>query len=540
MGASSAFFKGGLDMAALLGLLAFVFAALFGAAFTFYVQAKRDGARIQREAMAELDRYKAIRDLEQYKAELDTKLNKARAVLPRFQSLAEMELHKQDLTHSIAALQHADAEWRQHILSRESTLAGLVTQVQAVEETLEMQSFGFYRPKYGFEDSKRYEHELDRIRADQQKLLKEDMATHCSVPWTVDGSAAKGRKMVKEHAKLMLRAFNGECDAALAKVKYNNVNNLENRMNRSFETVNKLGESQQLYVTQEYLKLKLQELYLVHEHREKVEEERQAQREIRERLREEEKALKEIEKAQKDAEREEETKTNALERARQELVKAKGKQVDRLQALVDRLEAELKDALERKAKAIARAQLTRSGHVYVLSNVGSFGEGVYKIGMTRRFEPLERVDELGDASVPFRYDVHAMIYSKDAPSLETKLHKHFESRRVNMVNLRREFFRVTLDEIRDAVERHFGQVTFRTMPEAEEFRKTLAMSEDLAMPGGAPTAATATSSGQSAEVLQAVDLLSLGNQVRPPHAVGSWPTASEAVGETSDPRARRN
>jgi hypothetical protein len=167
------------------------------------------------------------------------------------------------------------------------------------------------------------------------------------------------------------------------------------------------------------------------------------------------------------------------------------KQTERLKTIVDKLEAELKDALERKAKAIARAQLTRSGHVYVLSNLGSFGENVYKIGMTRRLEPLERVDELGDASVPFRYDVHAMIYSKDAPTLEALLHKHFEARRVNMVNPRREFFHVTLDEIREAVHKHFGVITFVTVPEAEEYRKSVAMRQEHAKMNGSRQTASA-------------------------------------------------
>lgn len=242
--------------------------------------------------------------------------------------------------------------------------------------------------------------------------------------------------------------------------------------------INKLGKSKQLWVTQEYLTSKLRELYLVHEHREKVEEEREEQRRIKEQMREEEKALREIEKAKKAAGKEEADKTNALDKARDELLQAHGKQTDRLQIIVDRLEAELKDALERKAKAIARAQLTRSGHVYVLSNIGSFGEEDYKIGMTRRLEPLDRVKELGDASVPFRFDVHAMIYSEDAPTLENVLHKHFDSRRVNMVNLRREFFYVTLDEIREAVEDNFGFITFKTVPDAEEYWQTVAMQED--------------------------------------------------------------
>ncbi|MCH8046007.1 MAG: GIY-YIG nuclease family protein [Planctomycetes bacterium] len=166
---------------------------------------------------------------------------------------------------------------------------------------------------------------------------------------------------------------------------------------------------------------------------------------------------------------------------------AHGQQTDRLRLIVDRLESELKDALERKARAIARAQLTRSGHVYVLSNIGSFGEGVFKIGMTRRLDPQDRVKELGDASVPFQFDVHAMIYCEDAPKLENILHRHFDTRRVNLVNLRREYFHVTLEEIRQAVEKHFGVITFVTVPKAEEFRRTQSMRDDAGMrdPGGA-------------------------------------------------------
>ena len=116
--------------------------------------------------------------------------------------------------------------------------------------------------------------------------------------------------------------------------------------------------------------------------------------------------------------------------------------------------------------------------MYILSNVGAFGDGVYKIGMTRRLEPLERVKELGGAPVPFPFDVHAMIYGEDAPALECKLHQHFASRRINLVNLRREFFRVSLDEIRAAVAHHFGHVTFVTVPQAAEYRQTLALRKE--------------------------------------------------------------
>ena len=120
-----------------------------------------------------------------------------------------------------------------------------------------MQSFGFYQPRYGFDDSQHYTNKLKSIREGQKGMVKSETATHCPQEWIVEGSAAKGRKMIKEHAKLMLRAFNGECDAAVDKAKYNNVNNLENRINRSFEAINKLGKSEQLWMTQDYLNLKL-------------------------------------------------------------------------------------------------------------------------------------------------------------------------------------------------------------------------------------------------------------------------------------------
>jgi multidrug efflux pump subunit AcrA (membrane-fusion protein) len=241
-------------------------------------------------------------------------------------------------------------------------------------------------------------------------------------------------------------------------------------------------------ITREFLQLKLQELYLVHEHRVKLQEEREEQQRIREQMREEEKAQRELEQAQEEAAKEEVVAERALEKARLAFERATKGQIEAteqtkaqnaaLAAQVAKLENELKEAIDRKAKAIARAQLTKSGHVYILSNIGSFGEDVYKLGLTRRLEPLERVKELGDASVPFEFDVHAMIYSENAPELERKLHSHFSDRRVNMVNLRREYFRVTLEEIIEAVSLYFGVVTFVKIPEAAEYRQTLAKLRD--------------------------------------------------------------
>jgi hypothetical protein len=286
--------------------------------------------------------------------------------------------------------------------------------------------------------------------------------------------------MVKQQAKLMLRAFNGECDAAIAKVRYDNVVTMQQRVEKAYDDVNKLGEVQRVFISRRYIDLRLAELYLVHEHREKIEEERQEQRRIREQMREEQKAQEEIERAQAEGAREEAVSAAALEHARSELAasEATSRQHEKLETLVSRLENELKDALDKKAKAIARAQLTRSGHVYVLSNVGSFGEGIYKIGLTRRLDPFERVEELGDASVPFPFDVHAIIFAEDAPALESKLHQAFASRRINLVNHRKEYFRVTLDEIQVEVSKHHGLVSFTLAAEAEEYRKTLSAREN--------------------------------------------------------------
>jgi len=369
--------------------------------------------------------------------------------------------------------------YEEQIAAARERLDELRQELESVEEAVEIQSFGFYRPRYGLESSEEYTTRLKQCRAEQQQRIKDGSAVEYPSNWMLDGSMVKGKEMLREHAKLMLRAFNGECDAAIGKVSYSNVLRLEQRIENSSTAINKLGEAKKTRITDGYRDLKLAELYLVHEHREKVHQEKEEQRQIKEQMREEQRAQKEIEEAQKNAEKEEERYRGALEKARLELAESTDAQHAKLESLVAKLESELSEAIDRKAKSIARAQLTRSGHVYVLSNVGSFGAGVYKIGMTRRFEPLERVYELGDASVPFRFDVHAMIYCEDAPALEDALHKEFADRRINKVNLRREYFRVSLEEIHAAIAKHHGTVTFVTVPEAEEYRKTLAMAEDL-------------------------------------------------------------
>jgi len=135
------------------------------------------------------------------------------------------------------------------------------------------------------------------------------------------------------------------------------------------------------------------------------------------------------------------------------------------------------DEAKEKERSISQAQLTKAGYVYVISNIGSFGENVFKVGMTRRLEPQERVDELGDASVPFQFDVHAMIYRENAPEFETELHQELEPFRVNKINPRKEFFRVSLAEIEKIAQKYKADVAITKLAEAKEYRQSLAIEQ---------------------------------------------------------------
>jgi predicted RNase H-like nuclease (RuvC/YqgF family) len=245
-------------------------------------------------------------------------------------------------------------------------------------------------------------------------------------------------------------------------------------------------------ISHAYLELALAELRLTHEYENRKHQEQEEQRQIRERMRDEERAQREFDKAKAEAEVEEARYQKALERARDEVKEAKGAELDRIQAKVQDLEQKLAEAHAKMERATSMAQLTKSGNVYVLSNIGSFGERVFKIGMTRRIDPIERVQELGDASVPFAFDIHAMIYTEDAPGLENAFHRQFDDRRVNLVNVRKEYFEVSLGEI-EAFARSQGlTVQFTKLAEAREYRETLAIREQtkqsVAVPVSAPPA----------------------------------------------------
>lgn len=347
------------------------------------------------------------------------------------------------------------------------------------EDAIELETFSLYQPKYDFTNSEEYKVRLNEIREKQKEMIRNKTAATCSQEWTVNGSKSEGKKMTNDIIKLFLRSFNNECDIAVSSVRFNNYDRCSDRITKSFETLNNLGRVNMVSISSRYMVLKIEELRLALEYQQKKQEEKEAIRELRAQQREEARLAKEIEEARKEAEKEKKHYIQALEKVNMQILSCKSD--EERQALLEKkedLSAHVDDITSKLSDIDYRQQNQRAGYVYVISNIGSFGEGIYKIGMTRRLDPMERVDELGDASVPFTFDVHAMIFSDDAPKLEAALHNAFEKNRVNLINRRREYFKVSLDEIKRVVrENHDKTVEFIDNPRAEQYRESIRISQ---------------------------------------------------------------
>lgn len=344
--------------------------------------------------------------------------------------------------------------------------------VKLYDNDIQMIEFGLYKPVFDFATSDMYKTRLETLHIRQKEMVKNEKAATFPDDFRLNGSESQGKKVIKDNVKQIIRSFNNESDVLIDKVKYNNVDAYRQRIIKSYEQLNKMNEKLQIAITPEYLETKLDELSMAYEYAQKKQEEKERAKEERERLREEAKLQKEIEEQRKALEKEQQQYLRALQTLETQLL-ANPEDTDLLAK-----KAELEGNLDEVKKGIEdvdyREANKRAGYVYVISNIGSFGENIYKIGMTRRLEPMDRVNELGDASVPFNFDVHAMIFSNDAPALENALHHAFEDRRVNMINNRREFFNVTLEEIEQVVKENFKErtVEFTHVPEAEQFRES--------------------------------------------------------------------
>jgi len=361
-------------------------------------------------------------------------------------------------------------ELRVEYAAKKAVYDALVKEVAIFDERLSFAEMGVYEPHFDFSDSEEYKAAIAANRAEQKALISVKSAVLCLEQWTVNGSRADGKRMTDRNIKLTLRAFNSECDAAIANCRWNNVNAMEKRIEKAQQQIDKLNEPNSIVITRELLALKLKELYLTHEYREKLKAEREERAEVARLAREEQKLQRDIERA----EEEEARYQRLLDKAKAEAQNIVGPQLAVFQEQIDLLERDLAEAHEKTLRAQALAERTKSGYVYVVSNIGSFGEGVVKIGLTRRLDPTDRIRELGDASVPFVFDTHAIIYSDDAPSLERSLHAEFEAQRINATNMRKEFFRASIEQVEAALKRLAPSAPFFKDVEAQEFRETQA------------------------------------------------------------------
>ncbi len=309
--------------------------------------------------------------------------------------------------------------------------------------------------------------ELKKAREKTKVIVKNGLAADCDY-------VENNRKITA--IDFVTDAFNGKVDTILATVKSTNYGVLKQKILDSFTLVNSLGQPfRNARITDNYLQARLDELKWAVAATELKEKEKEEQRLIKEQIREEERARKEYEKAIREAAKEEQMLNKMLEKAKLQLLEASEQQKAEYEAKLIDLQNKLQEAEEKNQRALSMAQQTKSGHVYIISNIGSFGENVYKIGMTRRLNPIDRVKELSDASVPFSFDVHSMIFSDDAPKLENELHKIFSNNQVNKVNSKKEFFKVNIKDIRNQIERMGIEAKWTMLADAKEYKESLAI-----------------------------------------------------------------
>ncbi|MGF1710104.1 DUF4041 domain-containing protein [Vibrio kagoshimensis] len=438
-------------------------------------EAKREAQKIEMTANDE-----RIKILDEAKVESKSITAEARVKLANSKEKAE-EIKLEAREEASKVISYAEAQAKEiagDAYEAKAKADSYETAIKAMKNTIEGYKDDYIVPNQSVLDDlaeefsfKEAGEELKAARKRVKDMVKDNYAGACDY-------VEAHRKTYAIH--FAVDAFNGKVDSALSKTKHDNFGKIQQEIIDAFALVNHNGAPfRNARINQEFLDARLTELkwaVAAFELR-KIEKEEQAA--IKAQIREEERAIREMEKARKEAEKEEKMLQKALDKARAELGQASEEQKAEFEAQLAELEGKLQEAEERGQRALSMAQQTRRGHVYVISNVGSFGEEVFKIGMTRRLEPMDRVKELGDASVPFSFDVHAMIYSDDAPTLEKELHRQFNERSVNKINPRKEFFRTTVAEVKQAVEQQgLNEVHWTMKAEAAEYRESIAIEKE--------------------------------------------------------------
>jgi hypothetical protein len=343
-----------------------------------------------------------------------------------------------------------------------ASMSGTSGEVVVLDDDRILQDVGIYRYHHPLENAAAYKDRLTDLSAQIADVVKVGDAIEASKMFTFEGSLAKGRRMIRDLGKLMLRAYNAEADNSLRTLRLGNVITAKKRLEASRSAIAKLGRMMEMHISEAFHELRIEEIELTADFLMKKQEEREEAREERARLREERKVAAELAAERERLDKERNHLVNAIAALR-----GKGEPDDELEKKL----AELDEAI---AQNDFRTANIRAGYVYVISNRGAFGAHVVKIGLTRRLQPLDRVYELGDASVPFRFDVHCLFFSEDAVTLEAELHQHFANRRVNHVNLRREYFFASPAEVRAVLASKVGNLLeFIEHAESAEYLQSL-------------------------------------------------------------------
>lgn len=409
----------------------------------------------------------AAKDLAAENAELRSALDRLGGM-----SLLEVQREVADAEARLAELVTQAARVREESSTAAATaraeLASLQARVLDVRLALDVQEVGLYDFEHPAEDSAVLADQLSALRAKIKQTVAAGRAISAVTNFTFNGSTAKGTQFVKGLSKTMLAAYNAEAENAIKTVRAGGLNTARARLDRIVAQVARNGQMIDLHIEPGYHQLRLHELTLAAKHQDAVKAERDAERERRAELREQKRAEDELRRERERLEKERDHYANAAAalRARGDVSGA------------EELEAKIADVDRAITDVDYRTANIRAGYVYVISNIGAFGERMVKIGMTRRLDPMDRVRELGDASVPFTFDVHALFFSDDAVGVEALLHRHFAEQRVNRVNSRREFFYCTPDDVLHALREHdVAVVEYRTTADADEYRLSQRLAE---------------------------------------------------------------
>ncbi|GBL03315.1 DUF4041 domain-containing protein [Glaciecola sp. KUL10] len=383
----------------------------------------------------------------------------------------ERALQQKPINQILADLKQIQYNLQQKIDSGNLVFDKVRDSLTQINDKLKYIDVGLLPPTFKLDHSESLKKSIKQCRLAQFKTIKADNATTAHTNWTWMGSKSDGTKMVNAYRRLLLKAFNAEFDVIHKKMRHSSYDAAVNKLERLEEQLDRLGETANVTISHEYFNLKLRELDEWHselEHKEELKQEKKTQQAML-RAQARQSGGKDTEELEDDIY----YRKSDLKKAQKLAQQMHGASAKDMEMKLAKMQKEIEKLEQKFERATSQAQITKAGYIYVISNIGSFGEGVVKIGMTRRLEPMDRVRELGDASVPFKFDVHTLAFVDDAPKMEKLLHRKFEDRRVNVKNYRKEFFNVPPQEVAKAIEALDIESDWFFDIEAKEYRESL-------------------------------------------------------------------